>query len=167
MVVLVALVAQGTAALENGIVLGETFGGPHGDKYSDLQLVAPGQNVTAITIRSKERVDGVGIDVIEPSGIKSTYYHGGNGGDPNTLKLGEGEYITGMEAHSNEQHSHTRIFYISFTTNLGRSISGGTPSNDIGKDSAPDGYQLGGFFGYCADELDSVSAIWTSIKPVA
>ncbi|KAG3079439.1 hypothetical protein PI124_g20350 [Phytophthora idaei] len=37
----VALVACGASALENGVLLSETFGGPHGDKYSDLDLISP------------------------------------------------------------------------------------------------------------------------------
>ncbi|KAG1708949.1 hypothetical protein DVH05_022580 [Phytophthora capsici] len=156
------LAATGAAALENGVLLSETFGGPHGTKYSDLDVTSPGQTVQAITIRSGERVNAVSLDITDPSGQKTNLYHGGGGGDQNTLTLGAGEYITGIEAHWGEKDSHTRIKYIQFTTSAGNSISGGRPTQDIGKDTAPAGFQLGGFVGTCGKELDSVGAIWTS-----
>ncbi|EEY59381.1 uncharacterized protein PITG_11402 [Phytophthora infestans T30-4] len=126
-----AFMAGGAAELQNGVQLGETFGGPHGDKYSD----------------------------------ETTLYHGGDGGDKNTLTLGQNEHITGIEAHWGKYYRHTRIMYIKFTTDAGHTIYGGTPSDQIGKDDAPDGYQLGGLAGFCGNEIDSVGAVWTSIKP--
>ncbi|KAF4039660.1 Jacalin-like lectin domain [Phytophthora infestans] len=146
-----AFMAGGAAELQSGVQLGETFGGPHGDKYSDVSLVSPGQTVTSITIRSSDR--------------ETTLYHGGDGGDKNTLTLGQNEHITGIEAHWGKYYRHTRIMYIKFTTDAGHTIYGGTPSDQIGKDDAPDGYQLGGLAGFCGNEIDSVGAVWTSIKP--
>ncbi|ETI57334.1 hypothetical protein F443_00359 [Phytophthora nicotianae P1569] len=162
----VALAIGSVAAVDNGMLMGEAFGGPHGVKYSDLDLVSPGQTVQVITIRSGERVNGVGLDITDPSGQKTTLYHGGRGGDESTLSLEAGEFITGIEYHWGEKGHRTRIKYIKFTTNKNHSISGGLPTENIGKDSAPKGYQLGGFFGYCAKELDSAGAIWTSNTPV-
>ncbi|KAF1784833.1 Jacalin-like lectin domain [Phytophthora cactorum] len=85
--------------------------------------------------------------------------------------LAEGEYITIMEAHTGKHKEHTRVKYIKFTTNLGNFIEGGTwmgynITDQVGTDTAKDGYQLGGFIGRSGDELDRVCAIWTSIKPV-
>ncbi|KAG1705046.1 hypothetical protein DVH05_005070 [Phytophthora capsici] len=166
----VAIVASGVAAeLEEGIRLGEIFGGPHGNKYSDIDLTSAGQSVKAITIRSADRVDAVALDVVSPEGNPSTFYHGGNGGDKETRTLAEGEYITGVEVHWGKYYRKTRVMYIEFTTNTGNIISGGTPQENtdkIGTDSAPEGYQLGGFMGYAGNELDSVGAVWTSIAPV-
>ncbi|ETK95946.1 hypothetical protein L915_01188 [Phytophthora nicotianae] len=162
-----AVTVGNAAALKNGVQLSETFGGPHGNKYSDLELVGPGQTVQAITIRSGERVNGVGLDITDTSGQKVNLYHGGRGGDKNTLTLGAGEYINAIEAHWGEKDSHTRIKYIRFNTTEGNTISGGNPTENIGVDTAPAGYQLGGFVGYSAKELDSVGAIWTSITPVS
>ncbi|OWY92629.1 hypothetical protein PHMEG_00038293, partial [Phytophthora megakarya] len=164
---LTTVLVAGTAfALEEGIRPGLTFGGPHGTKYSDLDLVEPGQTVQALTIRAGERVNGVGIKFTDTSGIQTPLYHGGRGGDEKTLTLGVGEYITGIEAHWGEKGDHTRIKYISFTTNHNNTLNGGNPTKDIGKEGAPKGYQLGGFIGTSGKELDSVSAIWTSIDPV-
>ncbi|GMF32936.1 unnamed protein product [Phytophthora lilii] len=161
-----AVVARANAALQNGVVLSETFGGPHGDQYSDLEDAAPGQKVKSITVRSAKRVDAIILDGNTEGGSSFNFIHGGNGGDPTTLELGAGEYITCMEAHWEEEHRHTRIFYISFTTSANNTISGGTKTSHSGNDCAPKGYQLGGFFGYAGQELDSVGAIWTSIDPV-
>ncbi|KAG1694312.1 hypothetical protein DVH05_005076 [Phytophthora capsici] len=166
----VAIVASGVAAeLEKGIQLGEIFGGPHGDKYSDIDLTSAGQSVKAITIRSADRVDAVALDVVSPDGSPSTLHHGGHGGDKNTLSLAKKEHITSIEVHWGKYDRKTRVMYIEFTTSAGNTISGGTPqenTDDMGTDTAPEGYQLGGFMGFCGHELDSVGAIWTSIAPV-
>ncbi|EGZ21208.1 hypothetical protein PHYSODRAFT_313515 [Phytophthora sojae] len=131
LLVTVALAATGAAALENGLQLSEVFGGPHGNKYSDLELVSPGHRVKSITIRTSERLNGVGLDIVDPAGVPTTLYHGGRGGAPNTPN---------------------------------NTVSGGTRTTKIGKDTAPEGYQLGGFVGTCGTEVDSVGAIWTRIK---
>eukprot|EP00644_Phytophthora_capsici_P006859 jgi/Phyca11/103467/e_gw1.8.492.1 len=83
--------------------------------------------------------------------------------------MGGEEYITGIEVHWGKYYRKTRVMYIEFTTNKGKTISGGTPQENtdkMGTDTAPEGYQLGGFQGYAGNELDSVGAIWTSIEPV-
>lgn len=156
-----ALVARGTVALTEGVRVGERFGGPHGTEYSDMALVAPGQTVQSISIRAGERIHGVGIDVTDSSGMLTTLYHGGRGGHLTSLLLPEGECITGMEAHWGEKGDHTRIKFIKFSTSANSTVSGGTPTKNIGKDS-----QLGGFVGTSGKELDSVSILWTSIDPV-
>ncbi|POM81614.1 Hypothetical protein PHPALM_392 [Phytophthora palmivora] len=159
-----ALAASCAAALEEGVILGESFGEPYGDTYSDLDLVGPGQTVESISIRSGKRVDAVIFEITDPSGQSSTLHHGGGGGDKNTLKLGEDEYITSWEAQWGDDGD--RIQYIVFTTNKGNSIGGGVPTGNSGKDKAPKGYQLGGFIGCSGRELDQAGAIWTSIKPM-
>ncbi|KAG2987449.1 hypothetical protein JG687_00013525 [Phytophthora cactorum] len=162
-----AVVVGGAAALDNGVQMGVTFGGPHGKKYSDLDLASPGQTVRSITIRGNRRVDAVSLDVTDLAGQTTTLYHGGGGGHANTLTLAENEHIIGIEAHWDKYYGKTRVMYVEFTTDAGNTISGGKPVKNIGKDSAPEGYQLGGFVGICGKEIDSVGAIWTSIEPVA
>ncbi|POM57521.1 Hypothetical protein PHPALM_37954 [Phytophthora palmivora] len=152
----VALAASVVTALEKGIMLGQTFGGPHGDK--------------AITVRSADRVDGVALDIVDLAGQPSTLEHGGGGGDKITLTLGADEHITGIEVHWGKYYRKTRIMFIQFTTDKGNIIKGGTPQDNtdkIAKENADEGYQLGGFMGFAGHELDSIGAIWTSIQPVA
>ncbi|KAI9984555.1 hypothetical protein PInf_005915 [Phytophthora infestans] len=105
-----------------GTYLGPLFGGPHGDDFTDADVVKSGQKVKSINIRASERVDAVMLTVVSPTGEENTLYHGGDGGDLRTpLDLGEGEYITVMEAHWGKHEGHTRIKYIKFTTNKGDS----------------------------------------------
>ncbi|KAJ8550580.1 hypothetical protein ON010_g10488 [Phytophthora cinnamomi] len=163
-----ALVATGAAELPEGVYLTETHGGPHGDEYSDAKLVKAGQVVKSITVCSGDRVDGVGLEI---EGLSDRLYHGGRHGDMNTRTLATGERVISMEVHWDEQHSHTRVFFVNFTTSLGNSIFGGTPvapsDNHLkATDVAKPGYQLGGFVGYAARELDSVGGLWTKIDSV-
>ncbi|OWZ14407.1 hypothetical protein PHMEG_00012122 [Phytophthora megakarya] len=159
------LLAIGVVAeLDDGVLLGESFGEPHGNKYSDLDLIGPGQTVQSVSIRAAKRVDAVIFEIIDSSGLPSTLHHGGHGGDKTTLLLDEDEYITQWEAQWGDDGD--RIEYIAFTTNKGNTISGGTTTGNSGKDRAPKGYQLGGFIGYSGRELDMAGAIWTSIDQV-
>ncbi|ETI44859.1 hypothetical protein F443_10469 [Phytophthora nicotianae P1569] len=156
------------AALPPGTYVGPEFGGPHGEDFTDAALVKSGQKVLSINLRASERVDAVILTIVSPSGEESTLYHGGDGGElKKPLALAEGEYITVMEAHAGKQKGHTRVKYIKFTTNKGNFIEGGTRTDKIGTDTAKEGYQLGGFDGREGDEVDLISAIWTSIQPVA
>ncbi|GMF28869.1 unnamed protein product [Phytophthora lilii] len=136
---------------------------PHGDQYSDLEDVAPGQSVKSITLRYADRVDGVGLAGTSDDGATFDFFHGGGGSDRETRSLADDEYITCMEAHWKEQHCHTRIFYLSFTTSANNTISGGTKTSHFEMNALP---RVTGFFGYAGQELDSVGAIWTSINPV-
>ncbi|POM62236.1 hypothetical protein PHPALM_28637 [Phytophthora palmivora] len=156
-----------SAELPPGAYFGQNFGGPDGDGFSDETMVKSGQKVLSINLRVAKRVDAVILTVVSPSGEEATLFHGGNGGDLKTpLALAEGEYITSMEAHSGKHKGHTRIKYIKFTTNKGNFIEGGSRTDNIGIDTAKEGYQLSGFVGRDGDELDMVGAIWTSIQPV-
>ncbi|ETO76975.1 hypothetical protein F444_07842 [Phytophthora nicotianae P1976] len=151
-------------SVEDSVHLSESFGGPHGTEFSDESAATSGQTVASITIRAGERVDGVALEITAPTA--QTFSHGGDGGDLNTLKLSEGEHITSMEAHWGKKDDHTRIFYLSFGTSAGNSISGGTMTEDKNSVTAPEGFQLGGFFGRDGDEIDLLGAIWTSIELV-
>ncbi|KAG2985908.1 hypothetical protein PC128_g23367 [Phytophthora cactorum] len=165
----VALAAVGDALLSDGIVPGKVYGGPHGKKYTDEELVAPGQTVNSITIRSSDRVDSVCLGLTDRWGQSSDLCHGGDGGDEKTLELTEGEHIVKISAHWGKYYRKTRIMYIKFTTDKGNAIFGGTPTentNNKGEQEADPGFQLGGFHGFSGNELDSVGAIWTAIEPL-
>ncbi|KAG3119636.1 hypothetical protein PI125_g1882 [Phytophthora idaei] len=147
-----------------GIELSDVFGGPHGSEITDEPSASSGQTVSSITVRGADRVDGVSLTILAPSPL--SFRHGGNGGTDSTLALADGEYVTSMEAHWGQHNAHTRVFYLNFTTNLGHSVTGGKPTDEQGVVTAPDGYQLSGFFGRDGDEIDRLGAIWTSIKEI-
>ncbi|KAG2932173.1 hypothetical protein PC114_g1916 [Phytophthora cactorum] len=146
------------------VQLSETFGGPHGNEFSDQPAAVSGQTITSLTVRGAARIDGLTLEVSAPTA--QTFTHGGTGGDPYTLKLGAGEYITSMEAHWGKKDDHTRVFYLNFGTSAGNSVSAGTQTDETGSVTAPDGYQLGGFFGRDGDEIDLLGVVWTSIAVV-
>ncbi|KAF4321891.1 hypothetical protein G195_004514 [Phytophthora kernoviae 00238/432] len=144
--------------------LSEVFGGPHGNEFTDQPSAASGQTVGSITVRAGDRVDGLTLAITAPTAM--SFSHGGSGGTDNTLALGEYEYITSMEVHWGQKDGHTRIFYLNFVTSSGNSISGGTQTDEKGSVTAPDGYQLSGFFGRDGDEIDRLGVVWTSITVV-
>lgn len=154
--------AAAAVSADEDIVLSETFGGPHGIAFSDINSIKFGQTVSSITIRSAERVDAVTLQVAAPAEV--TMNHGGKGSEDKTLTLGPGEYITSMEANWGKKNDHTRVFYVSFTTSAGNTISGGSPTDDKGTVTAPEGFQLSGFHGRAEDEVDQLGVIWTRIS---
>ncbi|GMF55842.1 unnamed protein product [Phytophthora fragariaefolia] len=150
--------------VKRAVQLSESFGGPHGNQFSDQTLATSGQTITSLTVRGAKRVDGLTLEVSAPTA--QTFTHGGTGGDPYTLKLGEGEHITSMEAHWGKKDGHTRIFYLNFGTSAGNSVSAGSQTDEKASITAPEGYQLGGFFGRDGDEIDLLGVVWTTIEVV-
>uniref|UniRef100_M4B434 Jacalin-type lectin domain-containing protein n=1 Tax=Hyaloperonospora arabidopsidis (strain Emoy2) TaxID=559515 RepID=M4B434_HYAAE len=157
------------SASDEPVQLSESFGGlQNGTEFSDQATVVAGQTIGSITIRANKRVDSVSLEVLSPSVV--TFIHGGCGGMDHVLKLGEREQITSMEVHWGEKNGGKRIFYLSFGTSAGNTISAGSKTPDMQTVTAPEGFQLGGFFGRCGDEIDMLGAIWSRISadaPVA
>ncbi|MGY4928922.1 jacalin-like lectin [Streptomyces sp. 900105755] len=137
--------------------LSDQFGGPHGDYYQDIGKVAAGARATSISLRSGSRVDQVGIALADGT----TLTHGGTGGTASSLTLGGGEYVTTAYLCEGKYNNTTRIFYARFTTNLGRTLAGGTTTSDCVTRAAPSGWQIAGFHGRSGDELDKVGFIYT------
>ncbi|GAA4587353.1 hypothetical protein BJY16_008212 [Actinoplanes octamycinicus] len=123
----------------------EQFGGPHGDYFNDLDTLA---TPSAISIRAGSRVDRIGT-------------HGGTGGTATSLTLGSGEYVTSAYLCRGVHNSHTRIFYAKFTTNLGRTLAGGTATADCVTRDAPAGWQIAGFHGRAGDAVDRLGFLYT------
>ncbi|ETL94808.1 hypothetical protein L917_07318 [Phytophthora nicotianae] len=153
-----------TTVTKRATQLSGSFGGPHGDQFSDLSSVKSGQKVKSLTLHVGDRCHGLELQIAEP--VAKSFAHGGEGGNYKTLTLREGEYITSMEAHRGKKDDHTRIFYLSFGTNFGIKVSGGTKTDTMSIVSAPEGYQLGGFFGRDGDEIDLIGVVWSSIEVV-
>ncbi|KAE8987905.1 hypothetical protein PR001_g22187 [Phytophthora rubi] len=109
------------------------------------------------------RVDAVTLEVSDPT--ESTLSHGGTGGTPNKLALRSGEYITTMEVHWGKKDERTCIFYLKLGTSKGRSIAGGSPTDEKAKVSAPKGFQLNGFHGRASEMgINGLGAIFTKIS---
>ncbi|CAM5301235.1 jacalin-like lectin [Streptomyces canus] len=137
--------------------LSDQYGGPHGDYYNDIDSVPAGARATTLTLRAGSRVDQLGLTLANGT----TLTHGGTGGTASSLTLGSGEYVTTANLCQAEKDGHTRIFYAKFTTNLGRTLAGGTTTSDCVTRTAPTGRQIAGFHGRGGDEVDKIGFIYT------
>lgn len=137
--------------------LSDQFGGPHGDYYNDIGSVPAGARATTIALRAGSRVDQVSLTLANGTALT----HGGTGGTASSLTLGSGEYVTTAYLCQGQKDDHTRIFYAKFTTNLGRTLAGGTTTSDCVTRTAPSGWQIAGFHGRAGDEVDKVGFLYT------
>ncbi|MEU0206228.1 jacalin-like lectin [Streptomyces canus] len=137
--------------------LSDQYGGPHGDYYNDINSVPAGARATTLSLRAGSRIDQLSLTLANGT----TLTHGGTGGTTSSLTLGSGEYVTTANLCQAEKDGHTRIFYAKFTTNLGRTLTGGTTTSDCVTRNAPTGWQIAGFHGRGGDEVDKVGFIYT------
>ncbi|MFF3905939.1 jacalin-like lectin [Streptomyces sp. NPDC001848] len=144
-------------ARDSAFQLSDQFGGPHGDYYNDIDSVPAGARATGISLRSGSRVDQVGLTLAGGT----TLVHGGTGGTASALALGSDEYVTSAQLCEGQYDGHSRIFSAKFTTNLGRSLAGGTTTSDCVTRTAPWGWQIAGFHGRAGDEVDKIGFVYT------
>jgi hypothetical protein len=137
--------------------LSDQYGGPHGDYYNDISSVPAGARATTLGLRAGSRIDQLSLTLANGT----TLTHGGTGGTASSLTLGSGEYVTTANLCQAEKDGHTRIFYAKFTTNLGRTLTGGTTTSDCVTRTAPTGRQIAGFHGRGGDEVDKIGFIYT------
>ncbi|MFI6154806.1 jacalin-like lectin [Kitasatospora sp. NPDC051170] len=135
----------------------EQFGGPHGDFYDDIDRVPAGARAASVSLRAGSRVDQVGLNLTDGTSLT----HGGSGGAASTLTLGGDEYLTSATLCQGSYSGHTRIFSASFTTNLGRTLAGGTTTADCVTRTAPAGWQIAGFHGRSGDAVDKLGLLFT------
>lgn len=137
--------------------LSDQFGGPHGDYFNDINGVPAGARATTIGLRAGSRVDQLSVTLSNGT----TLAHGGTGGTASSLTLGSSEYVTTAYLCQGTKDGHTRIFYAKYTTNLGRTLAGGTTTSDCVTRTAPSGWQIAGFHGRTGDEVDKIGFIYT------
>jgi hypothetical protein len=135
----------------------DPFGGPHGDHFTDVDRVPPGARATTVALRAGSRVDQVSITLDDGTVLT----HGGSGGTAASLALGGDEYLTGATLCRGRKDGRTRVFSVRFTTSLGRTLAGGTPTSDCVTRTAPAGWQIAGFHGRAADEADKIGFLCT------
>eukprot|EP00644_Phytophthora_capsici_P010492 jgi/Phyca11/8702/fgenesh1_pm.PHYCAscaffold_30_\ len=156
---LVFVVGVQSATSDESIQLSEAFGGSGGVAFSDIEVIEFEQAASTITIGAKERITSVTLRMVTPPEL--VFSHGGSRGTDHTLTLEEGEYVTSMEVHWGKKLLSKRIFYLKFGTSKNHTIAGGTPTEDKSTITAPEGFQLSGFFGRAENEIDQIGAIWT------
>jgi endonuclease/exonuclease/phosphatase family metal-dependent hydrolase len=163
----------------------DQFGGPHGAYYNDVNGYdvngydvngydvngydvngydvnetpgggTPGGRVSSIFIRTDSRVDQVGANL--STGV--TLAHGGSGGTYASLALADNEYVSSAYLCRAPHDGHTRIFYVKFTTNVGRTLTGGSPTSDCTTITAPAGWAVLGFHGRSGAEVDKLGLVF-------
>ena len=147
------------ASIDEDIQLSEVFGGPHGVAFSDMQFIRLGQTLNAITLRGDERLISVTTQVVTPT--IATWNHGGSGGAEATLLLDTGEYVNKMEIHWAKRKTHLRVFFVNISSSAGNHVWAGTQTSKSATVTAPEGFQLSGFFGRAESEVDQLGVIWT------
>jgi len=139
--------------------LSDQFGGPHGTSYNDVSQLPPNPSVSTVTIQTGSRVDHVEIAL--SNGY--VFSHGGTGGNAQTLVLGAAEYLNAVNLCSGQYQGHTRIFSIALSTSAGRTLSGGTSTASCTTYSAAAGWQIVGFHGRSADEIDKLGVVYAPV----
>jgi hypothetical protein len=138
----------------------DQFGGPHGISYNDVNSLPANPVIYSIGMRSGNRIDQVNLTLSDGM----TFVHGGTGGTAQVLTLATGEYVASVTMNSAQYSGKTRVFYAKFTTNLGRTLSGGTTTTSTVTYTAPSGWQIVGFHGRASDELDKVGVIYAPVN---
>lgn len=138
----------------------DQFGGPHGDYRGDVDQVptegVPAGRVGSIFIRTGSRVDQVGVNL--STGVSLA--HGGSGGNYASLTMHDNEYVSSVYLCQGKKDNTTRIFYIKFTTNHGRTLAGGSTTSTCRTLTAPQGWAVLGFHGRSGDEVDKLGLIF-------
>ncbi len=136
--------------------LSDPFGGPHGTSFNDAATLPENPATRTVSLRAGSRVDQIGITL--SNGFVST--HGGNGGTASSLTLNSGEFLSSLQVCSGKHSNTTRIFYAKFTTSNNRVLSGGSTTSSCTTFNAPAGWQIVGFHGRAANELDKVGVVY-------
>ncbi|EUC58944.1 endonuclease/exonuclease/phosphatase family protein [Rhizoctonia solani AG-3 Rhs1AP] len=142
--------------LKSGLRQSDLCGGPHGTWFNDLPSIPPSPKLSSITFRGGRRLDGLTLTLASGQ----TFIHGGWGGNPYSLALTPGEYITSVKLCWGKRHGHTRNFYAEATTNKGQSLRAGKMTNDCATATAPIGYGVVGTYGQAGDEMDQLGFIY-------
>jgi endonuclease/exonuclease/phosphatase family metal-dependent hydrolase len=142
---------------DSGLRMSDLWGGPHGTAFTDIDRVGP--RVTRVSLRAGARVDQVGLDLADGTSLR----HGGWGGTANSLTLAPGEHLAQVTLTRGKKNGQTRIFSARFTTNRGRTLAGGSPTEDSVTYTAPAGWQVVGFHGRSGAEVDRLGLIYAPV----
>ena len=138
----------------------DDFGGTGGTAFNDIGSIPASAGVSTLSLSSGARVDNIGLTLSNGT----TFAHGGTGGTPATMTLESGEYPVSLNVCEGSYNGGERLFYAKWTTNLGRTLGGGTTTSDCTTFTAPSGYQISGFFGRSATEVDKLGVFYTKVS---
>ncbi len=144
---------------EQDFLFDKEFGGEGGCPFCHMTSIDLDSRLSAFTIWTGERVDGLELRYKD-----GTVLSNGDVCTEQTLSLQDNEYIQQVYVCKGRAKGSERIFYIEVTTNRGRSISGGTKTNNSKTFTAPEGYCIIGFLGRAGNELDRIGPIYQKMK---
>ncbi|CUA77320.1 hypothetical protein RSOLAG22IIIB_06648 [Rhizoctonia solani] len=142
--------------LESELRQSDLYGGPHGTWFNDLPSIPSSPKLSSITLRGGNRLDGIALTLTSGQ----TFTHGGWGGNPYSLILASGEYVTSVKLCWDKKRGHTRNFFAEATTNKGQSVRAGSLTNNCATATAPSGYGVVGAYGQAGDEMDQLGFIY-------
>ncbi|MDQ0937331.1 jacalin-like lectin [Streptomyces turgidiscabies] len=137
----------------------DVVGGPHGTGFNDSDDLPATPSPRTLTLRGGSRLDG--ISLTHDGG--TTLTHGGTGGTATSLTLASGEHLTSVKLTQGQKDGRTRIFSAAFTTDRSRTLASGTATTDAATFAAPSGWQIVGFTGRSADEIDQLGVVYAPI----
>jgi endonuclease/exonuclease/phosphatase family metal-dependent hydrolase len=151
----VAVTFQFTKATD--ITLSEAFGGSGGFAFNYLADL-PDSLPVKLTMRSGNLVNATAITYADGLVISI----GGAGGTAASLTLEDGEYLKQVSLCRGitSGAGNYQIFYASFQTNIGRTLAGGTSTDDATTFTAPNGWYIAGLFGRSGTEVDKLGVIY-------
>ncbi|MFH8798683.1 jacalin-like lectin [Streptomyces sp. NPDC017936] len=146
-------------ALAPSLRASDFFGGPHGTAFNDADDLPAAAAPRTLTLRGGSRLDAVSLT--HDGG--TTLTHGGTGGTAASLTLADGEHLTSVKLTQGQKDGRTRVFSAAFTTDRGRTLASGTATSDTRTFTAPAGWQIVGFTGRSADEVDKLGLLYAPI----
>jgi hypothetical protein len=136
----------------------DLFGGSGGGYFNDLPSLPSGAKPSLFQLRGSARLDAVSITLTSGQ----TFTHGGNGGDASSIQLDSHEHVVKVElCQSSFLLPSSRIFFASFTTDAGRSVSAGKRTGDCVTFNAEAGWQVAGFYGRSGEDTDQLGLLYT------
>ena len=143
------------------------IGGNGGKAFNDTKSLSEFPLVAKLSINSGKRLDAVKFTYHDQLNFdyndQPVLNHGSKSGNWKHLDLERNEYFSKMEVHSGNHKDSTRIFYLKATTNKGRILKGGTPTDNRNIYEAPAGWKITGFQGRSGAEIDQLGVLYTPI----
>ncbi|GAB2853284.1 jacalin-like lectin [Actinocorallia aurea] len=133
----------------------DPYGGTGGTPFTDVAAFTGAP--TAFSVRGGSRLDQVSVALAGGA----TLAHGGTGGTAQTLTLGAGEHVTSATICRGTYSGSVRVFSLTLTTSLGRTLTGGATTSDCVTRTAPAGWRIAGFHGRAGSAVDRLGVVYT------
>ena len=139
----------------------DPIGGTGGLYFNDITSLPLNGKVERIDIRGGARLDAVAITMASGQ----SFSHGGNGGSSGSLTLRPTEHLVSAKiCQQNILLPSYRIYFASFQTDMGNSISAGRETDHCVAFDAQPGWQISVVAGRSGVEIDQLSFIYTPIQ---